>query len=82
MRDRQRETDGDRRVDGVAAFLQHGDADVGGGGFHRHDHPVPRAQRLPGRQRDRKEKAGGEHEKRDSSHRGIVVGRTALVVCH
>ena len=46
--------------------------------FHRHHHPVPRAQRLPGRQRDRKEKAGCEHEKRDSSHRGIVVGRTAV----
>ena len=45
----------------------------------RLERTMPRVQRLPGRQRDRKEKAGREHDKRDSSHRGIVVGRTAPV---
>ena len=50
MRDGHREADGDGRIHGVAAVLQYGDANVGGGGFHRHHHAVSRAKRLPGSQ--------------------------------
>ena len=41
-----READRDRGVDGVAALLQHRDADVGGLRLHRDHHAVPGAHRL------------------------------------
>ena len=49
MRHGQREAHGDRGVDGVAARLQHRDADIGGVRLARHHHGVPRAHRLRAR---------------------------------
>ena len=44
--DGEREADRNRGVHRVAAFLQHGYADVGGDRLHRDDHAVLRTQRL------------------------------------
>src|SRR5690242_6615454 len=63
MRHREREADRYRRVHGVAAFLQHGDADVGGDRLHRDDHAVPGVHRLARLdRRDEDDTENGEHE--------------------
>ncbi len=50
MRDRQRESDRDRRIHRIAAGLEHRDADVGGQRLLRDHHGVVRMDGLAGRE--------------------------------
>ena len=63
VRDGKGETDGHRGIDGVAPFLQDGDADVGGDRFHRDDHAVPGVHRLARRLHERRQRETNDDDR-------------------
>ncbi len=75
--DGEREADRDRGVDRVAAFLQHGDADVRSNRLHRDHHAVPRAHRLAGAER-RDGDTDEEDDRDDASTVRHVHGYTPI----